>query len=403
MVLVLAAGLLALGHPTGMLRPSSSSVTPAISEEKIDNPQPVTRTLTIAAVGDLLMHVPIGNSVRDAATGRYAFNQVFAPCVPYISRADLAVANLETRLAGPEYGYHGFPRFNTPQDLAGHLRDSGFDLVATANNHCLDWGWPGVVNTLDCLERAGLFHIGTFRTAAEKEQPFIVVINGVRLAFLNYTDSVNGMGLPVSRSFAYNMLDTDTATAEAMAARDLGADLVIAVLHFGNEYQRVPSERQRDVARRLCEGGVDVIVGSHPHVVQPIEWITVDRNGIPVSCLVAWSLGNFVSCQDERYRDSGIILYLEIEKAVGLTHVSDVEYLPVWVQRRNWEGRRRYRVLPANPEIEPESDVPITESDRAQMARVWADMNELLTNEAGGIRPFSMEDEQVSSQENARF
>ncbi|MCL6560965.1 MAG: CapA family protein [Firmicutes bacterium] len=334
------------------------------------------------------MHLPVVDSTYDLKTGAYNFSQLFSPVAPYLKRADYTVVNLETRLAGPTHGYHGYPLFNTPADLAQHLQKAGVDLVATANNHSLDMGWDGIVSTLDNLDAAGLSHVGTYRSEAEKLKPFLVNVKGIKLAFLNYTASTNGLPLPPGKEFSVNLLDPAAVTAEAQAARNQGADLVIAVLHWGNEYQRYPDEPQRQLATNLFVYGVDIIIGSHPHVVQPIERITVQRDGASRDCIVAYSLGNFVSAQDWRYSDSGVILYLQIEKSDTGTFVRSVQYLPVWVQTRYVAGRERYRVLPVHPAINPATDIPLNQKNRERMTQVWEELLPHLNKPAQGIVPY---------------
>lgn len=351
-----------------------------------EEPPPVR--ITVAALGDLLMHMPVVNSVYDTTTGTYDFGQIFAPIVPYISSPDYTVANLETRLAGASKGYCGYPLFNTPADLAHHLRKAGIDLLATANNHSLDMGWDGIVHTLDNIDAAGIAHIGTYRSPAEKKRPFIANVNGVKLAFLNYTASTNGIPVPPGREFAVNILEPSAAVAEAEAARKMGADLVIAVLHFGVEYQRQPGEEQRHLVRELCARGVDVIIGSHPHVVQPIERFTVQRGNKAYPCVVAYSLGNFISNQRWRYSDSGIILYLEIEKNARGAFVRSVRYLPVWVQKKTGGARWQYRVLPAHPAVTASTGTDLAPAERRRLAQVWEELTAHLNNPAQGIAPY---------------
>lgn len=345
--------------------------------------------ITVAAVGDLLMHLPLVNSVKNVETGRYDFSRIFAPINPYLKFPDYTVANLETKLAGSKYGYRGYPLFNTPVDLAEHLRNSGVDLVTTANNHTLDYGWDGIVATLDNLDAAELAHTGTYRNPAEKTVPFIAEIRGVRIAFLNYTATTNGLPLPKGKPFAVNILNLRAVAEETYAARKQGADLVVAMLHFGAEYQRRPDESQRRLAADLFAAGVDAIIGTHPHVVQPIEKVTVNRDGDLHTCIAAYSLGNFVSDQRYRYADSGIVLYLHIEKAAGKTSILGVEYLPFWVHRSSASGRWQFRVLPVHPEIAPETDLPLTTTDEQRIAQVWEELFAHLNNPAQGIIPYS--------------
>ncbi|MCZ7663195.1 MAG: CapA family protein [Thermoleophilia bacterium] len=341
--------------------------------------------ITLVFAGDLLMHKPLGDSVYDPGTGRYQFERIFAPIAPYVREADYAVANLETRLAGAAYGYHGYPTFNSPADLAPALRATGFDLMGTANNHSLDMGWPGVVNTLDALDRASLAHVGTNRTAAEQARVFSVGVRGVRVAFLNYTDYLNGLPLPAGRPHAVNLLSQQTVLGEAARARAEGADVVVAFLHFGNEYQRYATEQQRALATALLRGGVDLVVGAHPHVVQPIERVSVPGGGYRYA---AYSLGNFVSTQRLRYRDSGLLLYADVEKDAEGARVTGLRYLPVYVQQSWSGGRTQYRVLPAHPRLDSGSDLGLTATERARLRQVWEELSAHVGRPDQGVNPY---------------
>ncbi len=156
----------------------------------------LTREITIAAVGDVLPHVGILSSARDSITGEYDFWPMFRPIAPYLANADYTVANLETRLAGPATGYTGYPMFNSPIELAQALKKAGVDLAATANNHSLDRGWPGIVGTLDRLDQVGVAHVGTYRSMAEKRTPLVVDIDGIKVGFINYADWLNDQEPP---------------------------------------------------------------------------------------------------------------------------------------------------------------------------------------------------------------
>ncbi|RJX18097.1 MAG: CapA family protein [Ammonifex sp.] len=367
--------------------------SPVLSKRQAPPPpprpeEPKSTKITLAAAGDLLMHLQVVYSDYDPKTGTFDFGPVFAPVAPYLKSADYTVANLETRLAGASRGYHGYPLFNTPENLARDVLEAGIDLVATANNHSLDMGWDGIVTTLDNLDAAGLAHVGTSRSEAEKDKPFVVDVRGIRLGFVNYTDSTNGLPLPWGKEFAVNVLDTDAVVAAIQAVRREGADLVVAVLHMGNEYQRFSDEAQRILATHLFVYGADVVAGSHPHVVQPIEKVVVERDGAKRICVAAYSLGNFISAQDWRYSDSGIVMYLDIEKSAAGTFIRGVRYLPVWVQTGYAGGRERYRVLPIHPAMDPVTDIPITPKHRARMTQVWEELSAHLENISADILPY---------------
>lgn len=368
------------------LPPGATTTTQVVTE-----PTTTTTTteapihVTIAVAGDVIPHMEIVNSVHNPLTGSYDFYPVLAPVAPYLAAADYTVANLETTLGGPPYT--GYPVFDSPDSLAGALRDAGVDLVTTANNHALDKGWDGLVRTLDQLDAAGLSHVGTYRSAKEREVPFIVDIKGIKIAFLDYTDSLNDSNLADEhKAYAVNQLDPDVVAGDAAVARMWGADLVIAMLHYGNEYERQPSERQVAVSKQILSQGVDAILGSHTHVVQPIEHVFENTTWLVSDKYVVYSLGNFVSAQRERYRDSGLIAYLHITKDGLRTSITGISYLPVYVQLASTESPVRYRVLPVVPGRDPSSDTPITALDEERMASVWDELRSILYQPDQNIR-----------------
>jgi poly-gamma-glutamate synthesis protein (capsule biosynthesis protein) len=354
--------------------------------------------ITIAAVGDVIPHARILSAARDRHTDTYDFWPMFGPIAPYLAGADYAIANLETPLAGPETGYTGYPSFNAPIELAHALTLSGVDLCATANNHCLDRGWPGIVGTLDRLDQAGLAHMGTYRSPIEKSTPLVVDIQGVRVGFLNYTAGVNGRlsPSPAQQGCAVNVLDVDAMAMDALAARMWGADIVIAIVHDGNEYQRQPSTRQVAVSQGradfagLLSRGVDVIIGHHPHVVQPIVRVAAEPGRKVKDAYVAYSVGNFISNQPWRYTDSGIIAYVNIEKRGLYASVTGISYLPVYVQHSTRSYPETYRVMPVLPGLEPTTDIPLTRRDKSRMDQIWKELNPWLYLPEDNIGPVDL-------------
>jgi len=345
--------------------------------------------ITVAAVGDLLINEGILDSAYDASDGSFDFSPIFTATAPYLRAADYSVANLETRLAGPAFGYSGYPRFNTPDSLAPAVRRAGIKLLATANNHSLDMGWPGIVHTLQTLSDAGLAHIGTYRSAAAAARPFIVDVQGVKLAWLNYTAVTNGLPLPPGKRFALNVWNPRAAAEAIRRARRDGADLVLVVMHWGTEYQRTPNAVQRRIARQLAADGADVVIGSHPHVVQEIGTVTAtEANGLRHRCIVAYSLGNFIADQQERYTDCGIILYLDIVKDKAGTRVAQVRYLPVWVEKRPAGETYRFKVLPVLSAAAVAAESDLSASERGRMLQAWTDTTALLRDPTLDIRPF---------------
>jgi poly-gamma-glutamate capsule biosynthesis protein CapA/YwtB (metallophosphatase superfamily) len=382
---------------------SPSEMTTTTTEKPVEPLEPTTTTttteapitITIAAVGDIIPHRGILDSVDDPETGVYDFWPVFSPIAPYLMRADYTIGNLETRVAGEDYGYTGYPLFNSPDELLDTLGRTGIDLLATANNHALDKGWDGIVATLDRLDAAGIAHVGTYRSMAEKKIPFVVDIDGVKVAFLNYTDWLNGLEPPKEQEdYAVNVLDVDAVAEDAAIARMWGAEIVVAMLHYGKEYQREPSEEQIKASQGtedyegLLSRGVDVIIGAHSHVVQPIVHLLQWSSWSLPDTYVAYSLGNFVSAQRDRYTDSGLIAYIHIEKRNQRAYVTGISYLPVYVQRSTVQEPVRYRILPVLPGLEPETDAPLTAEDEERMNQVWEELNEMLYRPNEDIEPL---------------
>ncbi len=315
-----------------------------------------TTEVTVAAAGDIMVHSPQFHSAFVPETGTYDFSRHFMEISPYLQGADLTVANLETTLTGPAYSYSGYPRFNSPPELAGNLREAGFDLLFTANNHSLDYGETGVLNTITHLEEAGLDFVGTARNPAERAEGFRVNLQQIELVFFAYTYGTNGIPIPRGKEYLVDLMDEQQIIADIRRAKDeMEADAVILALHWGQEYQRLPTPQQRQLARRLIDAGADVIVGTHPHVIQPVEWMETENH----QGMVFYSLGNFISNQRNRYRDSGIIVYFTIKKDLVLqqTTVSLAHMEPTWVLRKNQLGPDRYAILPVNPLLQQEEEM----------------------------------------------
>jgi poly-gamma-glutamate capsule biosynthesis protein CapA/YwtB (metallophosphatase superfamily) len=344
-----------------------------------------SRQVTVAIAGDVLTNAQVLNSLARTGPDAYDFGPIFAPVAPYLRAADYTVVNLETRLAGADRGYSTFPRFNTPDSLATALKGAGVDMVANANNHVLDMGWEGLARSIDVVAAAGLDSIGTYRSQAERDAPHIVDVGGVHICFLSYTTTTNGLPVPKDHPYAVNLLDPARVAADSERAREAGADLVIAIIHWGVEYARRPAQAIRDLGEKLVRDcGVDAVVAGHPHVVQPIERVEVP-GGPTGGRYIVYSLGNFMSGMSTRYSDGGIVVYLRIEKRDGAAWVSGIDYLPVYMQRGVSGGRVGYRVLPDPPGGTPESDLPITDRDLAKLEEIGWDTFELLDDPAKGV------------------
>ena len=343
------------------------------------------RQITVAIAGDVLTNKPILRATYRSDSQSYDFDPIFGPIAPYLKAADFTVVNLETRLAGPERGFSSFPRFNTPDALAATLKAAGVDMVANANNHALDMGWEGVARTLDVVEGVGLDSVGTYRSQAERDISSVVDVGGIKLGFLNYTSLTNGFSVPKDHPYALALLDPAVVAVDAARTRAAGADLVIALLHWGVEYQRLPGQGLQTLGEELLRDcGVDAIVAGHPHVVGPIERVSAPES-VTGGKYVVYSTGNLMSSMVDRYSDCGVVVYLQIEKLGSAAWVKGVQYLPVYVQRGVSGGRSSYRILPVLPGLDPLSDLPLTARDQAKLDQIWRDTVSMLDDPSAGI------------------
>jgi len=314
-------------------------------------PPPPPAEATIVAIGDVMMHKPMIPGAYDKETKTYDFSGFFAPLRSVFESADWAVANLETPIAGDDRGFPGYPTFNAPVALADALAGAGFDVVSTANNHSLDQGYSGLAATLRTLRERGVLPVGTADSQQSSDAVTIVGKNGIAQAFLSYTYGTNGIPIPKDKPFAVNLIDDAKIKGDIAKARAAGADIVTVSLHFGNEYQRDPSDEQRRVARLAVEAGADLILGHHPHVVQPYERYRVDNaDGTSREGIIMYSLGNFVSNQFGDFKEYGAVLKVTFRKTyqadgAAVTTVAEVDAIPTWVHKYVDGGKTRYRVL----------------------------------------------------------
>ena len=346
----------------------SAPSTPADASDPPEAAEPVVQpniVSTLAVCGDAMSHMPQTRDAYDSQAGAYDYKPMIRFAKPWIEQADYAVVNLETTFAGgPDYS--GFPAFNTPDALGDALKDAGFDLVSTANNHCLDRGYDGMVRTLDVLDNLGLAHVGTYRSAEERAAQngvHVADVGGIKVAFLSYTYGTNG--IPVSKSHPdtvnilhtdymsdAQVLDTARIADDLAAAEALSPDLIAVIVHWGVEYQTTQNEHQEEIADFLFDHGADVILGSHPHVLQPMETRTLtDRDGTTHTGFVCWSLGNFISSQNDEYTDTTVVLNLALTKNpnTGVTDVTKVGYVPLYMLDREQEvGGERFTLLDAH-------------------------------------------------------
>ncbi|MCL3860180.1 CapA family protein [Actinotalea sp. K2] len=334
--------------------PSAEEVRPTASPSPTPTPtRPPDAEFTLVAAGDVLLHQPVLRSAR-TADGGYDFGPLFDPVAPWVAGADLALCHLEVPVAPEGTTPSGYPIFGAPPQIAASLAASGWDGCSTASNHSVDRGVAGVAATLDALDAAGLGHVGTARTAVEGAAPQVYVLERsgqtLRIAQIAATYGTNGMPVPADAPWTVDLIDTDRLVAQAQAARDAGADVVVASVHCCVEYVSEATEEQVRIATVLADSGVvDLMIGHHAHVPQQIDRLPGGPLG--EGMWAAYGLGNFISNQDAECcsarTDSGLLLSASFRKPVdGPVAVTDVAWTAVTVDRRNG-----HRVEPLPPAL----------------------------------------------------
>lgn len=313
-----------------------------VAKQAVLSSKTFVQSATLGAIGDILIHDWVYN---DAKTQKgYNFTPMFQHVKQILQGPDLLLANQETILGGTEIGVSSYPLFNSPHEVGDALVDAGVDIVSTANNHSLDKGEIGLIASLDYMDKISLPHVGTYRSLADQHKVKILVKNGIKVAYLSYTYGTNGIPIPKGKNFLVNLINKQEMKDEIHRAKK-EADVIVMSIHWGNEYQRFPKAEQKSLAQFLVNEGVDIIFGHHPHVLQPMEWLTT-TNGR--RSLIVYSLGNFISGQNHDYKDIGGMATIEITKIVDEDGVkvdlANPQFYPMFVSKEN--RIKNYRVVP---------------------------------------------------------
>ncbi|WP_256757398.1 CapA family protein [Cohnella sp. WQ 127256] len=369
----------------------SPSPSPSVSESPEPSPslpaEPEQREATLIAIGDIMVHMPQLPAYYNSTSKGYNFKPWFSQVKPILEQGDWVIGNLEAPIAGQDLKYTGFPRFNAPYELAEAVVDAGVQLVSTANNHTMDRAFPGVERTLANVKKAGLVPIGSSATAKEQQRMVIEERNGIRMGFLAYTYGTNGIPVPKDKAFAVNLIDPEVIKKDIARLREAEVDVVTVSLHFGVEYQRLPNEQQTKLAHELVKAGADIILGSHPHVVQPYEEINIPAsesyNGAPHRGVVIYSLGNFISNQTEDWKDVGLIFGVHLVK----TRLPDGSYStewdkittePTWVHILWKKQKRYYTIIPMKAALSEQNIPGLTAKDYSKMKTLLNGINKHL-------------------------
>lgn len=312
---------------------------PSNEEEKKDI------TFTITALGDILCHNTQYWDAENKATNTYDFSYVFENVKEYTSAGDITIANLETSFANAPYS--NYPTFNSPASLATALKDIGVDIITTAGNHCLDKGFKGLSETIDVLDENKIEHLGTYKTAEDQEKLFVKDINGAKVAFIDYTYGTNGIPVPSGKEFCVNLINKENIKKEIEKAKEANVDVIIACMHWGEEYHTKQTKEQEDLADFLFQNGVDIIIGNHPHVIEPFETKEVTlADGTKKQCFVAYALGNFTADQNYKNTRDSIIINLKVtKKADGTVSIDSADYIPLYIYKNPSLSSKKFKLI----------------------------------------------------------
>ncbi len=324
-----------------------STQVSASAEDNVSQKEETDATFTLTAIGDIMCHNTQYQDAYRKETDDYDFSYVFEEINRSIKTSDIAIGSLETCFAGKEHGYRNYPTFNSPDELAYNLKKLGIDVLSTAGNHCLDMGFEGLSRTIDVLNDADIAHIGTYQTQEDRDKILFKYVKGVKIAFINYTYGTNGIPIPADKSFCVNLIDKDLIARDIESAKSQNADLIVACMHWGTEYRTSANTDQKELADFLFQNGVDIILGNHPHVLEPMEKRTVTlEDGTTKDGFVIYALGNFICDQNAENTRNSIILNLEITKHVnGKISIDHANYIPIYMYKSQTSQLQKMKLM----------------------------------------------------------
>lgn len=309
---------------------SDKSIPTFKAQDTIIEEKEIESKVSLSFIGDLLMHTAERKSGYDEETNTYEFDSFFNDIKGFFNGRDYIVGSFETPISEEKSDnlYSGYPAFKSPPKFIEAIKNAGINALVTSNNHVLDQGSKGAIKTMDWIEKYNIPYTGTYKTQEDRQTKPVLFLekNNIKIALMNYTQMTNmGSSMP----YIVNYIDMEKIKKDIEFAKASSADTIIVWLHFGNEYQRQPGEYQKKITQDVAKLGADIIIGSHPHVIQPMDVLDIDGRKV----FVAYSLGNFISNQYWRYSTDGMILNIELEKKDGITEFKNINYIPTAVVR----------------------------------------------------------------------
>lgn len=321
------------------------------------------QTVSLLFAGDAMQH----QSQIDAAKTKdgYDYSFYFKQIEDQIKAADIAIVNLETTLPGK--GYTGYPCFGSPDAFAYALKDAGFDVFLTANNHSLDKRKQGLERTITMLDSMHVKHLGTYIDQDKKDlyYPLMIIKNGIRIAMLNYTYDTNG--IQIQKPNVINLIDKKQILHDIQWAKMMKPDIIIANMHWGIEHKLSPSKEQKELAQFLIKNGVRLVIGSHPHVVQPID---IQRQSDSIQNIIVYSLGNFISGMKGDNVEGGMMAKIDLSKDnEGIVRIENCSYSLVWVNKPIENGKPNFQLIPVEKYQNEEGKLKLGEESYHKMIR----------------------------------
>lgn len=328
------------------------------SEKSKENKNLEKKEITITCWGDYMNHI---TQIRQAKATNYDFTDSFAVIKDIVGKSDLSIVNLETTIANNPSDMSGYPEFATHENVIKALKDTGFDVVSTANNHAYDRRLKGIDRTIEIIEKYGLKRTGTFKEN-ESTNPLIVDVKGIKVGFFSYSQMLNGyekLMLNSGRDTAVNLIDMDKIKKDVDYLKKNHADVIMCYMHWGEEYSDYPNSYQKNTFKKLADMGVDLVIGSHPHTIQKSD--VIENNGKKSYCV--YSMGNLVSDQRESYGqyygvEIGVYSDIKIEKIGDKTTVKSFENKPYYVDKYTDNVTTRYVVVPVKQVLNSEINYP---------------------------------------------
>jgi poly-gamma-glutamate capsule biosynthesis protein CapA/YwtB (metallophosphatase superfamily) len=351
------------------------------------NPGKPADKISLLFIGDIMGHDEQIWSAENRETHAFNYDDVFSYIKPVISEADISIANFEVTLAGPPY--MGYPQFSSPSALASACKNAGIDYLVNANNHAADRGKGGISGTIMRLDSLGIPHTGTFINAETRDSlyPLMIMKSGISIALLNYTYGTNGIKIP--EPVIVNLLDKALITNDVRKAESRNADIIILFLHWGTEYDTIPAKSQTDLAEYFFSIGVDLVIGSHPHVLQKMVWLKNDK-GLKDK-FVVYSLGNFVSNQRKPKTDGGSMVRVELIRNGDSFKISNAGFYLTWVYTPIEKYRKKFFILPCS-QFENMPGFFSNPADYSQMKKFINDSRDLLYKQNLDINEYIFSD-----------